>query len=100
MSKKESAVDLARLVDKPVRVKLAGGREVTGTLRGYDQLMNLVIDETAEYLRDSEDHSRITDDTRQLGLVVCRGPSVMLVAPTSGTEEIQQNPFTSGQEEI
>lgn len=27
MSKKESAVDLARLIDKGVRVKLAGGRE-------------------------------------------------------------------------
>lgn len=27
MSKKESAVDLAKFIDKGVRVKLAGGRE-------------------------------------------------------------------------
>lgn len=34
MSKKESAVDLARLVDKGVRVKLAGGREGEGNVSG------------------------------------------------------------------
>lgn len=33
-------------------------------------------------------------------LQVCRGPSVMLVAPTSGTEEIAHNPFTAAHEEI
>lgn len=118
MSKKESAVDLAKFIDKGVRVKLAGGREgeysmilnpcaasqpriqtsktgssishavlrqshvvsaahrcglsatdccicssglvllialffpaVSGVLKGYDQLLNLVLDEAVEYLR-------------------------------------------------
>ena len=32
MSKKESALDLAKFVDKGVRVKLAGGREGEGSL--------------------------------------------------------------------
>lgn len=35
---------------------------------------------------------RVTDATRPLGLIVCRGTSVMLVVPTAGTEEIA-NPF-------
>jgi U6 snRNA-associated Sm-like protein LSm7 len=35
---------------------------------------------------------RVTDQTRPLGLIVCRGTSVMLVVPTAGTEEIA-NPF-------
>lgn len=100
---KESALDLAKFVDKSIRVKLAGGREgegtiavcegsvaqwrgscqaclqqrrvaaharppahlrpallrcsphqppaVVGVLKGYDQLMNLVLDEAVEYLR-------------------------------------------------
>ncbi|WJX87177.1 hypothetical protein P8452_69395 [Trifolium repens] len=28
-----------------------GGRQVTGTLKGYDQLLNLVLDEAVEFLR-------------------------------------------------
>ena len=30
---------------------LGSGATVTGVLKGYDQLMNLVLDETVEYLR-------------------------------------------------
>ncbi|PNW84921.1 hypothetical protein CHLRE_03g164101v5 [Chlamydomonas reinhardtii] len=89
---KESAVDLAKFIDKGVRVKLAGGREVQGILKGYDQLLNLVIDEAVEYLRDPEDPLTVTDETRSLGLLVCRGTAVMLVAPSAGMEEIA-NPF-------
>eukprot|EP00891_Asterochloris_glomerata_P005675 jgi/Astpho2/5675/fgenesh1_pm.00079_%23_48_t len=92
MSRKESALDLAKFIDKGVRVKLAGGREVQGVLKGYDQLLNLVMDESIEYLRDAEDPLRVTDQTRSLGLMVCRGTAVMMVSPTSGTEEIE-NPF-------
>lgn len=78
MSRKENALDLAKFIDKGVRVKLSGGREgvrqestnrdasllhmmaapkslqpcaVEGTLKGYDQLLNLVLDETTEFLR-------------------------------------------------
>ena len=31
--RKQTALDLAKLVDKPVMVKLQGGREVTGVLK-------------------------------------------------------------------
>lgn len=41
---------------------------------------------------DAEDASILTDATRELGLLVCRGTSVMLVCPEDGTEEIS-NPF-------
>ncbi|GJP34901.1 hypothetical protein CLOM_g19382 [Closterium sp. NIES-68] len=90
--RKETVLDLARLVDKGVCVKLNGGRQVMGTLKGYDQLINLVLDEAVEYERDPEDPLRLTDQTRPLGLIVCRGTAVMLIAPTDGTEEIA-NPF-------
>lgn len=99
MSKpKESALDLAKFVDKGVRVKLAGGREVQGILKGYDQLLNVVLDEAIEYLRDPEDPQTVTDQTRTLGLIVCRGTAVMLVAPSAGMEEIA-NPFLAKEEE-
>ncbi|GAX75404.1 hypothetical protein CEUSTIGMA_g2848.t1 [Chlamydomonas eustigma] len=97
-NKKESAVDLAKFIDKGVRIKLAGGREVSGVLKGYDQLLNIVLDEGVEYLRDPEDPLQVTDATRSLGLVVCRGTAVMLVAPTLGMEQIA-NPFTQGDDE-
>ena len=44
---------------------------VTGTLKGYDQLLNLVLDEVVEFIRDSDDPLKTTDQTRRLGLIVC-----------------------------
>ncbi|CAH2045548.1 unnamed protein product, partial [Thlaspi arvense] len=90
--RKETVLDLAKFVDKGVQVKLTGGRQVTGTLKGYDQLLNLVLDEAVEFVRDHDDPLKTTDQTRRLGLIVCRGTAVMLVSPTDGTEEIA-NPF-------
>ena len=49
--KKESILELAKLVDAAVRVKCLGGRELKGTLRGYDELVNLVLDDCQEFLR-------------------------------------------------
>ncbi|KAK3001954.1 hypothetical protein RJ639_020248 [Escallonia herrerae] len=52
--RKETVLDLAKFVDKGVQVKLTGGRQVTGTLKGYDQLLNLVLDEAIEFLRGKQ----------------------------------------------
>ena len=95
--KKETVLDLGKFIDKGVRVKLSGGREVTGTLKGFDQLLNLVLDECVEYLRDVDDPLKITDETRSLGLIVCRGTSVMVVSGLDGMEEIA-NPFLHSEE--
>ena len=53
---------------------------MVGVLKGYDQLLNVVLDETVEYLRDPADPSRVTDSSRGLGLVVCRGPNITCVS--------------------
>lgn len=92
MPPKDTVLDLARFIDRGVRVKLSGGREVTGTLKGYDQLLNLVLDDAIEHVRDPEDAMRITAVTRRLGLMVCRGTSVMVVSALDGCDEIS-NPF-------
>lgn len=68
---------------------------VEGVLKGYDQLLNLVLDEAIEYQRSAEDILTVTDETRPLGLVVCRGTAVMAVAPTAGAEVMASNPFLS-----
>ncbi|XP_065183850.1 U6 snRNA-associated Sm-like protein LSm7 [Sycon ciliatum] len=90
--KKESILELSRYLDKPVRVKFQGGREASGVLKGYDALLNLVLDGATEYVRDAEDPFKLTDETRTLGLVVCRGTAIVLVCPADGMEPIA-NPF-------
>jgi len=41
----------------------------------------------------------VTDQTRKLGLVVCRGTQVCLICPSEEMEEIA-NPFAEEDEEI
>ena len=71
---------------------------VTGILKGYDPLLNLVLDDTKEYLRDPFDPYKITDESRSLGFTVARGTAVMMVAPVDGAMEIA-NPFLQQEEE-
>ncbi|KAJ6263566.1 U6 snRNA-associated Sm-like protein [Drechslerella dactyloides] len=91
--KKEAILDLAKYMDKRIIVKFSGGREVTGALKGYDQLMNLVLDEVKESVTDDQG----TVQTRDLGLVVARGPLLVLISPVDGTEQIE-NPFGAPEE--
>ena len=44
--KKESILDLSKYLDKTVGIKFQGGREATGILKGYDNLLNVVLDNT------------------------------------------------------
>ena len=66
---------------------------VIGTLKGYDALMNLVLDDVSETLQDGEGNT----STRPLGLVVARGTLLVLVSPMDGSEEIP-NPFVAAEE--
>ncbi|KAL7938374.1 U6 snRNA-associated Sm-like protein LSm7 [Trichoderma chlorosporum] len=92
--KKENILDLAKYMDKEITVKFNGGREVRGTLKGYDALMNLVLDEVQETLRDEEGN----ESSRPLGLVVVRGTLLVLISPVDGSEEIA-NPFAQPEED-
>jgi len=49
---------------------------VLGILKGFDQMMNVVLENCVEYLRDPADPTILTDKTRHLGLVVCKGRCV------------------------
>ncbi|KAI4263518.1 MAG: hypothetical protein L6R42_001340 [Xanthoria sp. 1 TBL-2021] len=91
--KKENILDLTKYMDKEITVKFNGGREVVGTLKGYDQLMNLVLDDVKETLRDDAGN----ETTRPLGLIVARGTLLVLISPLDGSEQIE-NPFTQVEE--
>ncbi|GAV03474.1 hypothetical protein RvY_13893 [Ramazzottius varieornatus] len=90
---KETLFDLARYLDKVMHVKFVGGREASGTLKGYDALLNLVLDCTTELPRGDSDEPTRSEEKRELGLVVCRGPSIVMLCP-EGMEPIS-NPFVS-----
>ncbi len=59
---------LRSYMDHQVSISLNKGRKVTGTLRGYDQFMNLVLDQAVQ------------EDGRPVGLVVIRGSSIVQVS--------------------
>jgi len=86
--KREAILDLSKYVNERIRVKFTGGREVTGILKGYDQLLNLVVDDVEEEILEPEPR------TRSLGLTVLRGPTITLLSPVDGSEEIA-NPFNA-----
>jgi len=44
-------IDLAPYLDKKIRVKFVGGREIVGVLKGADPICNLVLTDAVEFLR-------------------------------------------------
>eukprot|EP01128_Nolandella_sp_AFSM9_P010970 TRINITY_DN7689_c0_g1_i1.p1 TRINITY_DN7689_c0_g1~~TRINITY_DN7689_c0_g1_i1.p1 ORF type:complete len:116 (+),score=29.40 TRINITY_DN7689_c0_g1_i1:46-348(+) len=98
MSRNVPILDLSPHIGSGVCVKFHGGREVTGILRGWDTLMNMVLDDSVETMRDPEDPYNLSDKKRTLGLSVCRGTAVMAVFPTEGYAMVE-NPFEAGEGE-
>lgn len=70
----------------PALSRMGGVGCAGGGTRGTAQLLNLVLDEVEEQVQDPE--PRI----RALGLAVLRGPTITLLSPVDGLEEIS-NPF-------
>jgi len=64
---------LEESLNKMVLVRLRGGRSLRGKLHGFDQHMNLVL-ENAEDISNSE-------ATEKLGVIVVRGDNVIIISP-------------------
>jgi small nuclear ribonucleoprotein len=70
----EAAVKiLEESVGKIVLVRLKGGRSLRGKLQGFDQHMNLVLEE-ADDISDANNSVRI-------GTIVVRGDNVIILSP-------------------
>ncbi len=61
-------------VDKPVIVKLKGGKTIRGILVGFDEHLNLVL-KKAEFI--------FREETESVGDIVLRGDNVVLISPPS-----------------
>ena len=64
---------LEQNIGKIVLVRLRGRKSLRGRLKGFDQHLNLVLEET-------DDTSDI-ENTKKLGLIIVRGDNVVLISP-------------------
>lgn len=64
---------LENSVDKRVSLLLKDGRSLEGRLAGFDEYMNMVLEDTLESAADGQ-------EGRRLGTVVLRGNNVVSIA--------------------
>ena len=64
---------LEESLGKIVLVRLRGGRSIRGRLKGFDQHLNLVLEET----EDTTSREKV----RKLGTIIVRGDNVVIVSP-------------------
>lgn len=68
--------EMKKFMEKRLNLGLNGNRQVEGTLRGYDQFMNIVIDDCVEVNAEGE--------RRPLGMTVIRGNSILTLEVKPG----------------
>ena len=73
MSVDMSVKVLEESLGKVVLIKLKGNKVIRGSLQGFDQHMNLTLDDSQEVLDD--------DKTNDLGTIIVRGDNVVLISP-------------------
>lgn len=62
--------DLRKFLNKRLDIKLNGNRQVTGVMTGYDQFMNIVLENTIEHVSATV--------KREIGTVFIRGNAVVM----------------------
>ncbi len=60
-------------IEKVVLIKLKGNKTIRGSLLGFDQHMNLMLDGSEEITADGE--------SKSLGTIVVRGDNVVMISP-------------------
>lgn len=60
-------------INKIVLIKLKGNKSIRGSLLGFDQHMNLLLDQSEEIKQGGESEA--------LGTIVVRGDNVVMISP-------------------
>ena len=76
-SKQGYSPELKNYLDKRLEIRLNGNRVLKGRLRGYDQIMNLILEECIEIVK-KEKNNKIEIENNEIGSVMIRGNSVIL----------------------
>ncbi|EQC31530.1 hypothetical protein SDRG_10704 [Saprolegnia diclina VS20] len=66
---------LQEMVDHMVSVTTNDGRNFVGTLKGYDQCINIVLDDSFERIYSAKADVQVVD----LGLYIVRGDNIALI---------------------
>jgi small nuclear ribonucleoprotein len=65
---------LEESLEKFVLVRLRGGKKLRGKLKGFDQHLNLLLEETADITN--------AEKARKLGTIILRGDNVIIISPS------------------
>ncbi|GFN39302.1 MAG: LSm family protein [Thaumarchaeota archaeon] len=60
-------------INKVVLIKIKGGKTIRGSLLGFDQHMNLLLESSEEIPSEGE--------AKSLGTIVVRGDNVVMISP-------------------
>ncbi|MFA5771343.1 MAG: LSM domain-containing protein [Thermoplasmata archaeon] len=63
---------LEKSINQKISVLLKDGRTLEGKLSGFDEYMNIILDDSEE---------TVEDKVRRLGTIVLRGNNVIRIAP-------------------
>jgi len=82
------AASLLEQLDKPVMIILRDGRHLVGTLRSFDQFLNLIVEDTCERVLLKGKYCDVP-----LGLYIVRGDTLVLVGEIEkDLEELESVP--------
>lgn len=73
-SKQGYGADLRKFMDLRVDLRLNANRHIAGVLKGYDQFLNIVLDNAIEI----KDNKGAGGEKRELGTIVIRGNSIVM----------------------
>jgi len=65
---------LEESLGKIVLVRLRGGKKLRGKLKGFDQHLNLLLEETEDITNAKK--------ARKLGAIILRGDNVIIISPS------------------
>jgi len=66
---------LSKSLDQRVEIKLKGNRELSGKLVGFDNHMNLTLENSEEIVNSDE------STLKKLGTIIVRGDNVIIISP-------------------
>ena len=67
---------LEESLGRTVLVRLRGGKSLRGKLKGFDQHLNLVLEETEDMTAKA--------NVKKLGAIIVRGDNVVIISPPPG----------------
>jgi len=85
--RRKTRLDLSKYIDKRVIIKLNGNRQVAGVLRGYDDFMNITLDDLT-IIKDNKPASE------NLGSSVIRGQAILMMESLDRVEATNYAPKT------